>query len=94
MPRIQRLEWVLEDDLNPPSWPQWPRASRGGQFGAVEDDASGTWLVEACNAAPDGGLAAPRFPDERDAFSGSDREGHIVDRRTTGPAVPVIGLEA
>ena len=77
--RIQRLVWVLVDDLHPPAkWAQ--RLGREpGDFLAVEPDRAAARLDEPQHRLRRRGLPAPRLADEGEHLAPAQREGDAVD---------------
>src|SRR5438128_1209238 len=71
----------------------WRSSRLAGQGDAVEHDPSGGRSVQARDAAPDRGLAAPRLSDESDALTRPDRERDAVDGRAVGTPAAVASLE-
>ena len=94
MARVERLERVLEDDLDPAALVERSRARGPVQLVPVEDDPPGGRHVQAGDAAADRGLAAPGLADERDALARLDGERHAADGEVPRPARPVLDLEA
>ena len=54
---------------------------------AVEEDLARPRLVEAGDQLRDGGLAAARAADQRDARAGLERQVEVLDQRRVEPAV-------
>ena len=71
MARVERLERVLEHDLDAAPLGERPRRRVRPASGAPSSDAPARRRVEPRDAAADGGLAAPGLADERDAPPGS-----------------------
>src|SRR5712692_868918 len=93
MARVEGLERILENDLDPAAHVERPRARLAGQGDAVEHDSSSGRSVQARDAAPDRGFAAPRLSDESDALTRPDRERDAADSRALGTAAAVLSLE-
>ena len=81
MSRVQRLERVLEDDLDAPPNIERSCAGVARQFLSLEEDSSGGRDVQTGDAAADRRLAAARLAHERDAPTPLDHERDIVDGR-------------
>ena len=78
--RIERRERVLEDDLHlPPVGAQLPLVEMR-DVGAVDPDPARGRLDQAEDRAPDGGLAAAGFADQRQCLAGADRKADAVNR--------------
>ena len=76
--RVERAEWVLEDDLHPPPVPLQGGAVEARDVDAVEGDRPGRRLDEAEQEASDGRLAAAGLPDEAKGLAVADLEAHPV----------------
>src|SRR5437870_4977225 len=85
--RIETGIGVLKDHLHPaaPGQRRAP-ARQPRQVGAVKDNVTGAWRVEADNNASDRRFAAARFADQREGLAAPDREADAVDRLDPGAA--------
>ena len=91
--RVERLERVLEHDLDAAAHVERPLPGRARDGDAIERDLPGGRLVQPGDAAPDRRLAAAGLADQRDAAARLDGERDAVDRRPRRPAAAVAGLE-
>ena len=89
MPRVERLERILEHDLDPAALVERARAGGAVQLRAVKRDPARGGLVQAGDAAADGGLAAAGLTHQRHALTRLDPERDVMHRRapTAGAAI-------
>src|SRR5436309_130162 len=80
LPRVQRGERLLEDELHPSPKPTQLVLLEQGDVSPVELDSAGGWLDQAEEAAADSRLPGTAFADEAERLAPSDREGDVVDR--------------
>src|SRR5204863_8696327 len=79
LPRVERGERVLEDDLQLPAvGPEFLLAETCDVM-AVELDGAGRRLDQAHDGAANRGLAAPALADQPQRLGRADREAHAVD---------------
>src|SRR5207302_9833565 len=85
--RVQRVERLLEDELDLP--PQQPRLLRrdAADLSALENDLPGRRRLEVHDAAGDRALARAALADEAERLAACDLEGHPVDRRDESAGV-------
>ena len=86
IPRIERSEWVLKDDLHITAQVAHLAAAAAGiaaqmqQIAAFEKNRAGSRFDEAKNQAPERALARAGFADQAERFPLLDVERDIVDR--------------
>ena len=85
---IEALGRVLEHDLDAPPTRRGRelRLRHRGEILTTEQDLARRGIDQPAKQTNHGGFAAAGFADQADAFSGTDRQIHIVDRVETGAA--------
>lgn len=76
--RVQRGEWILEDDLHVAAQVAHFFAVGGEQVLALVTDAAGRGLDQAKDEASEGALPGTGFAYQAEGFTGLDVEGYVV----------------
>ena len=75
---IERTHRVLEDDLHAPAQLLQFAPVRSGEIVTLKLHVARSWLGQAQDRAPDGGLAATRGPEQTNELAVLDDQGHVV----------------
>ncbi len=78
--RIERGEWILEDDLHPAPERLERRSPQRADLLAIKGDRPAGGIEEAQQEPADRRLAAARLADEAQRLAAPNREAHVVDR--------------
>jgi hypothetical protein len=92
--RIERVIWILKDDLYPAALVARPLPCQRGEGHPVEDDGSAGGRVQPGHTPCDGRLTAPGLTDQRQALPLTDGEGHSIGRYDDASSSTVLGSEA